>query len=95
MQAFSTPVGKYAKLCCYRERALVGIHIVGGRLAVIAILGGTVAWSGAVVLMTSKLLVASTRLMGGPCELRVGAVAAPLIVATDLVRWPMRMSWAR
>ena len=33
--------------------------------------------------------------MGGPCGPRVGVVADPLIMATDLVGWTMRLLWER
>ena len=50
-----------------------------------AILGGRVTSSGSAVWMTSKWVVASTTFTGSPWGPRVGAVAAPLIMATNFV----------
>ena len=53
-------------------------------------LGGRVVSSGLVVWITPKLVVACTTCTGGPCGPREGAVADPLIRATDLVGRTMR-----
>ena len=54
-------------------------------------LGGRVVSSGLAVWITPRWLVASTTCMGGPCGPRVGAVADPLIMATNVVGWTMRL----
>ena len=54
-------------------------------------LGGRVASSGLVAWITPRWLVVVTTCMGGPCGPRMGGVADPLIMATDLVGWTMRL----
>ena len=44
-----------------------------------------------VVWIIPKSVVASTTFMGGPCGPSVGAVADPLIMATDFVGRAMRL----
>ena len=46
---------------------------------------------GLVVWITPRWVVASTTCMGAPCGPRVGALADPLIRATNLVGWTMRL----
>ena len=54
-------------------------------------LGWRVVSSGLVVWITPRWVVASMTCMGGPCGPRVGAVADPLIMATDFVWWTMSL----
>ena len=54
-------------------------------------LGGRVASSGLAAWITPRWVVVVTTCMGGPCGPRVGGVADPLIMATDLVGWTMRL----
>ena len=54
-------------------------------------LGGRVVSSGLAVWITPRWVVGSTTFMGGPCGSRVGAVADPLIMATDFLGWTIRL----
>ena len=58
-------------------------------------LGGRVASSGLAAWITPRWVVVVTTCMGGPCGPRVGGVADPLIMATDVVGWTMRLLWER
>ena len=49
------------------------------------------ASSGLVAWITPRWVVVVTTCMGGPCGPRVGGVADPLIMATDLVVWTRRL----
>ena len=53
------------------------------------------ASSGLAAWITPRWVVVVTTCMGGPCGPRVGGVADPLIMATDLVGWTMRLLWER
>ena len=55
--------------------------------------GARVVPSGLAVRITPKWVMASTTFIGVPGGPKVGAVAAPLIMATDLVGWTMRLLW--
>ena len=54
-------------------------------------LGGRVVSSGSAVWITPRWVVVSTTFMGGPCGPRMGAVADPLIMASNFVGWTMRL----
>ena len=54
-------------------------------------LRGGVASSGLGAWITPRWVVVVTTCMGGPCGPRVGGVADPLIMATDLVGRTMRL----
>ena len=48
---------------------------------------GLAAWS------TPRWVVVVTTFMGGPCGPGAGGVADPLIMATDVVEWTMKLLW--
>ena len=54
-------------------------------------LGEGVASSGLAAWITPRWLVVVTTCIGAPCGPRVGGVADPLIMATGLVGWTMRL----
>ena len=96
MEAFKTPVRWYARLWWDRERALVvGDAYLGRWARCDCNLGGMVASSGLVAWITPRWVVVVTTCMGGPFGPRVGGVADPLIMVTDLVGWTMRLLWER
>ena len=53
------------------------------------------ASSGLAAWITPRWVVVVRTCMGGPCGPRVGGVADPLIMATDVVGWTMRLLWER
>ena len=53
------------------------------------------ASSGLADWITPRWVVVVTTCMGGPVGPRVGGVSEPLIMATDLVGWTMRLLWER
>ena len=53
--------------------------------------GARVASSGLVAWITRRWVVVVTTCMGGACGPRVGDGADPLIMATDLLGWTMRL----
>ena len=86
IEAFKTPMRWYARLLWDRERALVaGDAFLGSWARCDCRLGGRGVSSGLVVWITPGWVVVSVTCMGGPCGPRVGAVAHPLIMATDFV----------
>ena len=47
--------------------------------------------SGLAAVITPRWVVVVTTCMGGPCGPRVGGAADPLIMATNIVGWTMRL----
>ena len=95
-EAFKNPVRYYAKVWCDEESALVAGFAYRGKWAGCDYnLGRRVASSESAVWITPEWLVASTTFMGGHFGQRMWAVAAPLIMDTDLVWWTMRLFWKR
>ena len=75
-----------------RERALVARDAYLERWARCDCnFGGRAVSSGLAVRITPRWVVVCTTCMGGPCSPTVGAVADPLIIATDFVGWTMRL----
>ena len=58
-------------------------------------LGWRVTSSGLAAGITPRWVVVVTICMGGRFGPRVGGVADPLIMATDVVGWTMRFLWER
>ena len=54
-------------------------------------LGVRVVSSGLAAWITPRWVLAVTTCMGSPCGPRVGCVADPLFLATDVAGWTMRL----
>ena len=92
MKAFKTPGRWYARLWWDRGRALVvGDTYLGRWARCDCNLGGRVISSGFAAWITSRWVVVSMICMGRPCGPGTGAVADPLIMATDFVGWTMTL----